>query len=401
MTTLEHSWDRAQRRLYTVAPILVILLLTRASYGQLFVEPAGYGGEPNCAAAVSGNGSSGGEDVGEGVDFGDLDEQFAALGGDTLAFAPPMMGNFFGGGFLQFVESGSGDPVSLPIAGGDRRFKIAENVSPVPQDRVFFNFNHFQNSITDIQGQVRSLDRFTFGAEKTFFCGTSSVEVRVPFSSALNSVQSFASGAELTNTEFGNVSLAFKTILWRNECTMLTGGLTENQPTGDDANVPDIDLRVENDSAHLGPFLGLYHRPSDRLFIQSYVQIDIDPTGNDVVDAFDDSVVGVINDQNLLFLDLSIGYWLHRNECSCLTGVAGLFELHYTTTVNDADEVDFNGDVITNPYNRIDIVDLTAGLLFEFNNRSTLSIGATAPVTSGPDNRNYDAELQVLFNRYF
>jgi hypothetical protein len=46
------------------------------------------------------------------------------------ASAPSMVGDFFGGGFL--LSSGQ----TVPIAGGDRRFKVAENVSPIPRDRI-------------------------------------------------------------------------------------------------------------------------------------------------------------------------------------------------------------------------------------------------------------------------
>ncbi len=90
--------------------------------------------------------------------------------------APAMLGDFFGGnfGFSSF------DTATLAVAGGIRNFKIAENVSPMPQDRVFFNYNHFHNAVEDINGRAYSLDRFTFGGEKSFADQLFSLEARLP-----------------------------------------------------------------------------------------------------------------------------------------------------------------------------------------------------------------------------
>src|SRR5262249_923427 len=75
---------------------------------------------------------------------------------------------------------------SLPIAGGGSRIgKISENDSPIPRDRVFFSYNHFQN-VFQISETPQSppgptllrqepIDRYTLGFEKTFFDGWTSV----------------------------------------------------------------------------------------------------------------------------------------------------------------------------------------------------------------------------------
>ena len=43
-------------------------------------------------------------------------------------------------------------------------------------------------------------------------------------------------------------------------------------------------------------------------------------------------------DQTLLYLDASAGYWWYQStDDSGLTGLASVLELHYTTTLNDAD----------------------------------------------------------------
>lgn len=65
----------------------------------------------------------------------------------------------------------------FPSAGG---FKIAENESPRPQDRIFFNNNFFDN-INNTNTDIASVQRQTIGFEKTFLDGDASVGVRVPF----------------------------------------------------------------------------------------------------------------------------------------------------------------------------------------------------------------------------
>ena len=55
--------------------------------------------------------------------------------------------------------------------------KISEEQSPMPRDRVFFNYNYFNNARSDcpnVAGRV-------FGFEKTFLDGAASVELRLPF----------------------------------------------------------------------------------------------------------------------------------------------------------------------------------------------------------------------------
>src|SRR5262249_29857955 len=55
-------------------------------------------------------------------------------------------------------------------------FKIADNESPRPQDRVFVNYNYFDR----ILGTSVDLNRETLGFEKTFLDGNASVGMRVP-----------------------------------------------------------------------------------------------------------------------------------------------------------------------------------------------------------------------------
>jgi hypothetical protein len=159
------------------------------------------------------------------------------------------------------------------------------------------------------------------------------------------------------------------------------------------------------------PFAGFVSAPSDRIFYQGFAQLDIGANGNriDYQNRVDGSgQLGVLNEQNLLYLDLSGGYWLYRNPCARgLTGLASLLEIHYTTTLQDTDAVErdiylYNPLRFTfnNPANRVDVVDLTVGLHAEFANHTLCRVGGVIPLSSG-DNRSFDSEVQVQVERRF
>ena len=78
----------------------------------------------------------------------------------------------------------------LPLAGGARRIKVAENNKALPMNRVIFNYNHFENArdvLYDSFGPPPEanisapIDRFVIGVEKTFCNELWSLDVRMPF----------------------------------------------------------------------------------------------------------------------------------------------------------------------------------------------------------------------------
>ena len=60
---------------------------------------------------------------------------------------------------------------------------------PLPTDRVFFDYNHFDQANITANGAVVGLDRYTLGIEKTFCDGLWSVEIKAPIESGLNRIQ--------------------------------------------------------------------------------------------------------------------------------------------------------------------------------------------------------------------
>lgn len=318
----------------------------------------------------------------------------------SYSAAPAMIGDSFGGSFLlDEPNSGSSSPIqTVSIAGGDRRFKIAENVSPIPRDRVFFNYNHFENALNDHLGRSIALDRYTAGIEKTVWDELASIELRLPVAQGLNSTQDFASN-DTRGAELSNLSMAFKGVLIGGTDWLISGGSTLTLPTGDgyvEAFAGDRNFFVDNDAVHLAPFIGWLVLPRPQWFAQGFVQTDFDLNGNEVRSSASGHQ-GVLQDQNLLFVDASIGRWLMRRSArpSRLGGIAAIAELHYTMTMNEADYVGGIG----NPYEHVDVLNLTAALHFQFGTTS-IRLGGAAPLRDDEE-RLYDAEIIAQWSRGF
>jgi hypothetical protein len=345
----------------------------------------------------------------------------------TADVSPNMIGDFFGGGQQMFLPSlGSDFLAVLPVGGGDRRMKLSENNSPFPTDRVFMNFNHFQNAVRDVNGREFSLQRYTFGAEKTFFEGRSSAELRLPFAYGLDASQEVGNPGRNSATELGNLALIYKQTLLRNEQWAIAAGLALTFPTADQAVITGGDnmVRVANESYHLLPYLGVYYNPSERFWTLLFVQADFDTQGNRVTfsgPAFDEQMFppdvprgGVLQDQSVLFLDIAWGYWLYRDACPgrWISGIAPIVELHYSTAMQDGDIVfsprgDAVGSFTTyqsegafagppSGSRRLNTLNLTGALRFELASRSLLTLAAVAPLRTG-DDKPFDAEVNVQY----
>ena len=293
--------------------------------------------------------------------------------------------------------------ISIPAVGGVavRRVKLAENNSPVPRDRFFLDYRFFN----DVQSGVGDVNRYTTGIERTMFMGEASIEARFPFAATLDSLQ-FENAAFARDFEMGNFVFTYKHALLYTDTYLVSSGLGVAIPTGSDThlfrqNGPQV-LRIDNESAHVLPFIAGLLTPNDANWLQGFLQFDVPTNGNSVYgDASGNSLplIGVLQDSTWMFFDLSAGHWVYEGD-----GVvqrAGLLgELHYNTTLNDADIVTGNGITVTDFANRLDIVNGTAGMHFVFNNRWTATVGMTIPLRDG-DERQIDFETAVLINGLF
>jgi hypothetical protein len=413
--------------------------------------------------------------------------------------------------------------------------KVAENNSPLPQDRVSLRYNHFGDALTvtgisaappvfdpSIIGfrqatAVKSYDAdiYTFSVEKTFCNGLMSAELRVPFGTTLASHLNLTYGqitgvvpgqfipANLIpdipftshpglgfnvirtpqdtlgqeDTEFGNLTLILKGLLYETPHLALSAGASLGIPTAEDTRVRVIDylgdvflftadtqrerdFHITNATWSLSPFVAFLATPTPRLFGQGFLQVEfplndstvtfseffphqIPPnlqasgsrqkranvTPIPIAQLVTESLTGVnltppfvvrsgIDEQTLMHVDLNCGYWLVRNpNARWITGFAPTLELHYTTTLENADIVTLpkDGTFVSRPgifaanppapqvgnlNNRVDILDLTAGGTVLLGDRVTFATGVAAPLR-GRGDRTFDWELLLQLNYYF
>jgi len=331
-----------------------------------------------------------------------------------LASVPNMFGDVFNSAGQLLTTGNATSLADLPLAGGCRRVKIAENNKALPMNRCYFLYNHFHNALeadpdtTALGSRSFSVDRYTVGLERTFADGCWSVELRMPFADSLT----FATpGYSVRGGEVGNLAVSFKRLLAATETGTLVAGLGIDTPTGSDVTgwVPQTTYTVRNESVHLLPYVGFMRVPNGCAFYHGFAQVDV-PLGGNRIDYYDANLVapgtfGTLTDQTLLYLDFSAGYWLYRNPCSYgVTGLASLVEFHYTTTLEDADAL--TGSIVGtnfrfgNRLNRVDVANLTVGLHAEIGDRTTLRVGGVFPLENDAD-KPFDAEFQISVNRRF
>ena len=292
----------------------------------------------------------------------------------------------------------------LPLGGGMRRFKN-EHARALPTDRVFFLYNHFHNAL-DIRGNGQaatdSVDQFTFGFEKTSSDGQWSFELRMPFS---GEADLSAAGVNVQSDGVGNLVATLKRLLYSDSTVAAAFGLAVVAPTGSDASVTfagsNDRLDFRNESTHLLPYLAIQMTPDDNWFFHAFCQVDVAANSNTVsITSNGVEESHSLADQTLLYLDGSLGYWWYQaTDDEGLTGLASVVELHYTTTLNDADSANLNSAFIGNFENRYDVLNLTAGIHSEWNVNTAVRVAVVVPLDR--DERFFDSETQVsVIRRY-
>jgi hypothetical protein len=244
-------------------------------------------------------------------------------------------------------------------------FKIAENESPLPQDRLFVNYNFFSKG-------VKGIDRThyeTIGVEKTLLSEDFSLGLRIPFFQ-------WESSAGETVSGFGDVSVILKYAALGGHRTgdALSLGLAVTTPT---SSKPHLRLRTgkEIHSTLLQPFIGYLWNWKD-FFIHGFASV-VAPTDS--------------RDLTFLFNDIGIGYWVYRAPRNqLLSGIIPTFEIHVNTPLDNRGAHDV-------PRFQ-DIVDLTGGVTFALGQKSSLGVAVGIPVT-GP--RQFDVEAIANLNWRF
>ena len=272
------------------------------------------------------------------------------------------------------------------LAPSERGIKIADNESPEPQDRVYFNFNYFDN-INAAANERLGIDvhdiqvyQYTFGFEKTFLSGDASLGFRLPVNSM--STVSGTPGFDGTFTDIGNLSVILKYLIYKDKegTNVLSGGLAVTIPTGPDGFAGASQFSTPNPTV-LQPFVGYRVGFGGDWFVHGFFAGDFPTDQNDVT---------------MFYTDVGLGYFLlKRPACSCntLTAIVPTFEVHVNDPLNHRGA--FNGSDLVGT---ADVVDLTMGITFELNHRSTFTLGVVTPVT-GP--KPFDIEVLAQVNWRF
>lgn len=340
----------------------------------------------------------------------------AESAGSALATVPDMYGDFFSRGSMAFHDAygrqGTGEYPQLGSV------KVGENASPLPRDRFYFNYQHYNQalnfSLSTAAGmpEYRSaaFDRYVVGMEKTWGDGLWSFEVRAPFSGSADTV--FTEGFTANNGNAGNFAVMVKRLLYQSESLAIGTGLSVSLPTGADARftIDDCQLTVNNQLLKLQPFIGVLKTFNDRAFLQGFLQLDLSATGNDVTlqtsaNQFVPQKVGELSERTYLFVDASAGYWLYRPPYATLvTGLAAVAELHYNAALDDGDTLRVR---TSKTYFRfgpetssLEIVNSVVGIHLELFGRTVLRAGAGVPLTDG-QNRSFGSELTFSVNHRY
>jgi hypothetical protein len=292
----------------------------------------------------------------------------------------------------QVVPVTVASTVRVPVA-GPGAFKIAENESPAPDNRVFLTYNFYGNVtgsntagmvintqgvnfngtpllvttlIPGVAAPRLDIHREVFGFEKTLLGGDASIGLRAP-------VFEQQGDGSFRQQDFGDLSLLFKYAFYNDRSTgnVLSAGLVLTVPTG-----PDIPTIAGNiNPVLLQPFTGyLWNR--DRLYLHGFTSLAVPTDSRDVT---------------LLFNDFALGYWLYRQrENRFITSIAPTIEAHITTPLNHRGAAD--------PIIVPDLAVLTGGLHFGLSGRSTMTLGVATPVT-GP--RVFEVEAMAQLNWRF
>jgi hypothetical protein len=278
--------------------------------------------------------------------------------------------------------------VASSLAPSARSFKIADNQSPMPQDRVYFTFNDFNNLNAALNKKFESpVDelrayRYIFGVEKTFDEGRGSIGIQLPLDNLTG--ESTVTGHFVkpggSSTALDDLTVFAKYILKINPATgsLISAGLAITPRDGPNTFAGASYLAAVNDTT-VQPFIGYLWR-RDRFYLHGFTAIDV-PTS--------------VRDVTMVYNDVGIGYYVYRDftDGAWLKAVVPTFEVHVNDPLTHGD---FNNqlDLTGTP----DVVNLTYGINAMVGENGVFTFGVVTPVT-GP--RPFSYELVALINWRF
>lgn len=363
--------------------------ITDAIANQPGVSGVAFNSSGNYAEVISGTGNGGGPG-----------------GADTAALANVFVDYTY---FFQQSVPGNEILIVLPspgYGGAIGQTKIADNNSARPQDRFFLDFQYFDS--TPLATSPVDVKRLTLGFER-IFAGPggvlSSFEFRMPMAATLSSDILANAPTDVNNVEYGNVNMTLKFLIYDAPAFDLAMGARMTVPTADDITLSLTDgtplIRQKNESFHFIPYLAALYDPGGRVFVHAFANLDFDLNGNPVQINPNGGTLqnyGRLTDQTALFLDGSLGYWLYRNPDEFFYGVAGMAELHYNKTLDNAEEVAAGNIRIGARDTNLDLLNGTLGAHAIFG-MTTFTNAVSFPITRS--DRVFDWEYRFFVNRNF
>jgi hypothetical protein len=341
-------------------------------------RPSDQVGQGNFPQGTPGAGFGGESAVGAGA------AQSEAGGQPSGSYSPAMFGDLIGvtGQRVLFLPKGVTPPpgtVSVNnraalIAPGPTRsaFKITENESPRPEDRVYLTYNYYNNVDRTFTGPgvpQSDLHREMFGLERTFLDGNASIGLRVPF-------LELTGGQGIDQQELDDISVIFKYAFAYNRQNgdVLSGGMVLTFPTGE--SIPIVGESSIN-STIFSPFIGYIYHFTDDFFVQGFSSVAVPTDARDVT---------------LLFNSVAFGYHAYRATDSgdSLRQIVPTVELHLNNPLN-------HRGLDTAPIGYADELDVTTGVHVMLN-RAEFGLAVCVPVT-GP--KPMDFEIAASFNYHF
>jgi hypothetical protein len=208
---------------------------------------------------------------------------------------------------------------TLPLNGRYSGFKMSDQETARPTDRVYFAYSYYSNVYPGQNGDLLPVDqhRQTLGFEKTLLGGNASIGLRIPF------VQTNGEGT-LNTSNVGDLSVLMKYALVNDPLTgtVRTVGLIVTAPTGN-AGVPTGAL-VDGTLPHstiLQPWFGFAQSLGERFYTQGFSSIMV-PLGT--------------SEPTVIFNSFALGFWLFKNGQGLnATGLAPVTEIHFNTPLTN------------------------------------------------------------------
>jgi hypothetical protein len=287
--------------------------------------------------------------------------------------------------FATFLRVTGLNPVAhdggIPVNVVRGAFKIGENESPRPQDRIYATYNFFSdvNPTLNVPGLPKTnVHRETLGIEKTFFDGNASIGVRLPL------IQ-INGPANIQGQGLGDLTAILKyaivnDFIERGDGSIAGGnvlsvGVAVTAPTGNT-----VTYSYQTPSIHptiIQPFIGaIFTR--ENYYVQGFTSMAI-PTDS--------------NDTAYFFNSLQLGYHLYQSpiDSGWLRSVTPIVEVHVNTPIN-------NRGLTRLPIGATDQVSITSGATFGLGRAAFLNLGCNVPLT-GP--KPYAIETMAQLNIRF